>query len=64
METWYAAVAPSTFSSKDVKNSTGSGQFFTYGCQKNYMPLWREAHFQVKMLEGPMSKIAARWIDR
>ena len=45
----HAAVARSTLSSEDVQNTSGSDRFFEVPMSKNCTPLWREAHFQVKM---------------
>ena len=43
----HAAVARSTFSSENAQNTTF--HFLKFRCPKNFTPLWREAHFQVKM---------------
>ena len=42
----HAVVARSTFPSQNVKNTRGSDHF-----SKKCPPLWREAHFEVKMLK-------------
>ena len=51
MEKLHAAVARSTFPSQNVKNMSGWERFFEVEMLKNCTPLWREAHFQVKMLK-------------
>ena len=48
VEKWHAAVARSTFSSENVKTE-GLKPLFEVEMLKNCTPLWREAHFQVKM---------------
>ena len=49
----HAAVARSTFSSEnDKKKTEGFGALFEVEMLKNCTPLWREAHFQVKMLKN------------
>ena len=84
VEKVHAVVAPSTFRSQNVQNTTCSRHFWRFGCRKSarrcgakhiskskctrhYMfapllevqmskkcsPLWREAHFEVKMLKTP-----------
>ena len=45
----HAAVARSTFSSKNVQNMSASEHFLKLRCPKNCMPLCIEAHFQIKM---------------
>ena len=52
----HAAVARSTFSSENVQNTTFSDHLFEVAMLKNYTPLWREAHFQVKMLKNWRSR--------
>ena len=47
----HAAVARSTFSSENVQNAACSDHF-EVEMLKNCTPLWREAHFQVKMLKN------------
>ena len=42
----HAVVARSTFPSQNVQNTPASDHFWKLRCRK---PLWREAHFQVKM---------------
>ena len=44
----HAAVGRSTFSSENVQNTSASDRFLKL-MLKNGTPLWREAHFQVKM---------------
>ena len=48
----HAAVAQSTFPSENVKKE-GFRPLLEVGSFTNGTPLWREAHFQVKMLENP-----------
>ena len=43
----HAAVARSTFPSQNVQNTPG----MEVEMSKKWTPLWREAHFQVKMLK-------------
>ena len=83
VQKWHAAVARSTFSSQNVKNTTFAEPFWKFRCSKmargggakhickskcskhhirgailevpmfkNGTRLWREAHFQVKMLKN------------
>ena len=47
----HAAVARSTFPSQNAKKTEGFGALFEVEMLKNCTPLWREAHFQVKMLK-------------
>ena len=49
VEKVHAVVARSTFPSQNVQNTTCSRHFWRFGCWKKCTPLWREAHFQVKM---------------
>ena len=51
VEKVHAVVARSTFGSQNVKNTRGSDHFWRFRCQKKCTPLWREAHFEVKMLK-------------
>ena len=44
-----AVVARSIFPSQNVQNTPGSDHFWKLRCRKKRTPLWREAHFQVKM---------------
>ena len=48
-EKLHAVVARSTFRKQNVKNTTCSDHFWKLRCQKKCTPLWREAHFEVKM---------------
>ena len=48
-EKLHAVVARSTFPSQNVQNTPGSDHFWKLRCRKSATPLWREAHFQVKM---------------
>ena len=49
----HAVVARSTFPSQNVQNTPLSDHFWKLQCQKKCTPLWREAHFEVKMLKAP-----------
>jgi len=42
-------VARSTFGSENVKKTVILGALFEVLMPKNYTPLWREVHYQVKM---------------
>ena len=48
-EKLHAVVARSTFPSQKVQNTRGSGPLLEVEMSKKCTPLWREAHFQVKM---------------
>ena len=48
----HAVVARSTFSSQNAKKLTFSDHFFEVEMLKNCTPLWRGAHFEVKMLKN------------
>ena len=50
VEKVHAVVARSTFRSENVQN-TSSGPLLEVEMSKKCTPLWREAHFQVKMLK-------------
>ena len=52
VEKVHTVVARSTFPSQNVQNTRGSDHFWRFRCQK-CTPLWREAHFQFKMLKTP-----------
>jgi hypothetical protein len=52
-EKLHAVVARSTFPSQNVQNTPFSDQFWKLRCRKKCTPLWREAHFEVKMLKTP-----------
>ena len=51
VEKVHAVVARSTFRSQNVKNTRGSDHFWKLRCRK-CTPLWREAHFEVKMYKA------------
>ena len=54
VEKVHAVVAGSTFSSQNVQNTPRSDHFWKLRCGKRKCrPLWREAHFEVKMLKTP-----------
>ena len=48
----HAAVARSTFRSENAKKLRGFGALFEVEMLKNCTPLWREVHFEVKMLKS------------
>ena len=48
-ENLHAVVARSTFWSQNVQNTSVSDDFWKLRCRKKCTPLWREAHFEVKM---------------
>ena len=52
VEKLHAVVARSTFRSQNVQNTPGSDHFWKLRCRKSALPLWREAHFEVKMLKA------------
>ena len=49
VEKVHAVVARSTFPSQNVQNTRGCGPLLEVQMSKKCTPLWREAHFQVKM---------------
>ena len=49
VEKVHAVVARSTFRSQNVQNTPCSDHFWKLRCRKKCTPLWREAHFEVKM---------------
>ena len=53
VEKVHAVVARSTFPSQNVQNTPGSDHFLEVQMSKKCTPLWREAHFQVKMYKTP-----------
>ena len=50
-EKLHAVVARSTFPSQNVQNTPFPDHFWKLRCGKS-MPLWREAHFQVKSVKN------------
>jgi len=52
----HAVVAQSTFPSQNAQNTPTSDNFREVEMSKKCTPLWREAHFQVKMLKNDMFK--------
>ena len=52
----HAVVARSTFPSQNAQNTSASDHFWKLRCQKKCTPLWREAHFQVKMHKTPQRR--------
>ena len=55
-EKLHAVVARSTFPSENVQNTPFSNHFWKLRCRKSATPLWREAHFQVKMYKAPQRR--------
>ena len=53
VEKVHAVVARSTFRSQNVQNTRGSDHFLEVEMSKKCTPLWREAHFEVKMYKTP-----------
>ena len=53
VEKVHAVVARSTFRSQNAQNTPLSDHFWKLRCRKKCTPLWREAHFEVKMLKTP-----------
>ena len=53
VEKVHAALTRSTFPSQNVQNASASDHFWKLRCRKKCTPLWREAHFQVKMCKTP-----------
>ena len=51
VEKVHVVVARSTFPSQNVQNTSRCGPLLALEMSKNWTPLWREAHFQVKMLK-------------
>ena len=49
VEKVHTVVARSTFRSRNVQNTPGSEHFLEVEMLKKCTPLWREAHFEVKM---------------
>ena len=65
VEKVHAVVARSTFPSQNVQNTPFSDHFLEVQMSKKCTPLWREAHFEVKMLKkkkhqgfGPLLEVA------
>ena len=59
VEKVHAVVARSTFRSQNVQSTPGSDHFWKL-CIEKCTPLWREAHFQVKMYKtivGPLLEV-------
>ena len=53
VEKVHTVVARSTFPSQNVQNTPGVGPLLEVEMSKKCTPLWREAHFQVKMYKTP-----------
>ena len=53
VEKVHAVVARSTFRSQNVTKHRSSGPLLEVVMSKKCTPLWREAHFQVKMYKTP-----------
>ena len=58
VEKVHAVVARSTFPSQNVQNTTCSRHFWRFRMLEKCTPLWREAHFQVKMYKTPHVRAA------
>ena len=54
----HAVVARSTFPSQNGQNTRGSGPLLEVAMSKKCTPLWREAHFEVKMYKTPQVRTA------
>ena len=52
-EKLHAVVARSAFRSQNVQSTPGSDHFLEVEMSKKCAPLWREAHFEVKMYKTP-----------
>ena len=52
VEKVHAVAAQSTFRSQNVQNTPGFGPLLEVEMSKKCTPLWREAHFEVKMLKA------------
>ena len=63
VEKVHAVVARSTFRSQNVQNTTCSRHFWRFQMSKKCTPLWREAHFEVKMLKAPGVRTTFRHSD-
>ena len=55
-EKLHAVVARSVFPSQNVQDTPRSDHFWKLRCGKKCTLLWREAHFQVKMLKAPHAR--------
>ena len=53
VEKVHAVVARSTFASQNVQKNTMVGPLLEVAMMKKCTPLWREAHFEVKMYKTP-----------
>ena len=52
----HAVVARSTFASQNVQNTSAPDHFLEVTMSKKCRPLWREAHFQVKIYKTPQRR--------
>ena len=55
-EKLHAVVARSTFPSQNVQTHQGFGPLLEVEMSKKCTPLWREAHFEVKMYKTPQCR--------
>ena len=55
-EKLHAVVARSTFASQHVQNTSCVGPLLEVQMSKKCTPLWREAHFEVKMFKTPQCR--------
>ena len=56
VEKVHAVVGRSTFRSQNVQNTPLWDHFWKLRCRKKCTPLWREAHFEVKMYKTHHSR--------
>ena len=56
VEKVHAVVARSTFASEKAKSTSRSDHFLEVEMSKECTPLWREAHFEVKMYKAPQCR--------
>jgi len=54
LKNWHAPAARSTFVRQNVQNTSApeAGAILQVAIRKNGAPLWREAHFQVKIVKN------------
>ena len=55
-EKLHAVVAQSTFPSQNVQSTSASEHFYEVEMSKKCTPLWREAHFEGKMIKRPQCR--------
>ena len=65
LEKVHAVVARSTFRSQNVQNTSFSDHFWKVEMTKKCTPLWREAHFQLKMYKAHQLRTTfGSWDDK